>query len=304
MLIRDYIKTDDIVINDFNDKVNEMLVNMRLSYKAKDCIPKYWFETYKTSKSSQGAIDKMISSFKKRKGKKCCMFKYGKTSLQSILHTTKISPLADYTSDIFYEVIKQMASFLITEYGELYECQIKLGAYKCLLSLFRCWEYTRDDDIQFIFDIDDVNLTIERLLDTDTKSLIFSEDMQKHIVRREKNLSTEAIRQEKESVLHKPKTIEHLTSLWDDDTKQIDRVERVKDYWHCSRSTAVRYMQKFGLWKPVKINNNRDIGRGANELFDTNQNKDKISAIELEIKRLQQELKKLKNNNSTSASLF
>lgn len=311
MTLREYIETDDIIISDFNGRVNEVIANMRSSFYAKDCTPTFWFDTYKSSKISQGLIDKLIVSFKKSQGRKCCMFKYNGETLQSILYISRNNPLAEFSTETYFDVIKQMTVFLLSEYKTVYESQIKLGALKCLFSLYKCWTNSgMSGTTEFTFDLDDAIKTIETLLDTECAEL----DIPQNVYIEMRKLHTEAVVKHIDvegvgETLTKPKDVAHLTMLWEDGISQTEKVDRVIEYWHCSRSTAVRYMQKFGVWKQVKFNGvkpqsivcvDADTGKKvkvyANGL--TPEKLEKIAAIELEIKRLQQELKALKQGQT------
>ena len=50
----------------------------------------------------------------------------------------------------------------------------------------------------------------------------------------------------------KPTKAQHLTMLFDEDMTQAEKLKIIAVHYECSERTAMRYMEKFGLWTRVR----------------------------------------------------
>lgn len=199
-----------------------------------------------------------------------------------------------FNEDVYKEVLKLEYVLLISKNETIFENQLKLIAFKILFNYFRTYYTTYTNETVWEISFEEVNNIVNSILSKDIEELLKDKSVKKIKNKLQLEYAINTALRKKEKMLmfepeikylgKKPHNAQCIKDLWrgvdnEEELTQAAKMQLVMDRYQCSKSTAINYMKKFGLW----------VGRQEkkqSELDETETLKNRIKELEEEIKRL------------------
>lgn len=169
----------------------------------------------------------------------------------------------NYSEELFKSFLILEYSLLISRDSIIYSGQLKLAAYKFLFSNFSVCHTTFENKKEWAFTIEEVNNIIDSVLMLDIIELLEGDFIKKikaqlgfehalNVALRKKE-NMEAFEPTVKYLGKKPFNAQCLIDLWkgpsEQEITQAGKIQLIIEAYNCSKSTAINYMKKFGLWE-------------------------------------------------------
>lgn len=240
MKVKEILKTNNS-INALNNLLNEMLSNF-----AKD-LDDICFGTFPLINKYRPVIISLTQSYEKKFKQKCYITSYKNNELRKYIGRGK--DRLSFSNDSFTKAMYYEVALLIAKYNMLHECQIKLAFMNMLLKNYFYYMKTYNDEYVLSFDINILKKIYHDIMETNIKDLPLIKDNEE--LAKNCFIFPEDDPDDYFNV-DKPTKAQHLTMLFDDDMSQAEKLKIVAVHYECSERTAMRYMEKFGLWTRVR----------------------------------------------------
>lgn len=202
-------------------------------------------------------------SFKNVTGKDLYVTQHNNENIQKFLKDSYKTYLKSYpyNQKIFTKLLKLEYFLLISKNQVIYKGQFKIVAFYLLFQYFKPWEEDVANNWQETWTVtyNEVNNIVSGILDMDLQELLNDKDVKSIRGKLQIDNALNRAHETKMTILEpeirylgkKPLDAECLTDLWkgqDNELTQTQKLDLVMMRYGCSKSTAIRYMQKFGLW--------------------------------------------------------
>lgn len=240
--LNECIKNPEIKLVEFNNQVNEMFSNLFRDINS--CTK----SAYSISNDYKTIIKKLSEMYFDNTNRKCYLTASKPHNLYNYMHF--VGDRFNFTIDSYTKAMKYEIMMLLTCYGYLDECQIKLAFANVIVKLYRYLEKRFDDSVWFNFEINTIQNIYKTFMNTNIDELL--KEFDDVTIKNELNNKLKVSILEDDLIPTKPKKAEHLTALYKDGMTQREWVKKIAAYWLCSEKTATRYLKKFDLWDSLK----------------------------------------------------
>ena len=242
MTLQNYL-TSDIKSNELLQKVDSLIANLSKELSG-------FYSTFCIVNKYSKAIKDLTEAYAEAFNQKCYITSFKCNTLYKFINKNSKYRL-HYTDESYYNAVKYEIALLLAKYEDIHECQIKLAFMNVLLNNFNYYAKSGlDNSYTLDFDINVIKYYYDMIMNTELKDFPIikeNETIKNAILNNSKRSPVK-----EEFIPTKPTKKEHLTELFEDGMRQPEKIEAIKNYWNCSRNTAIKYMKQFDLYTPVK----------------------------------------------------